>query len=200
VSDEVVAKNVEDVKSQGKVVIPKGSKLIGHVTEVKAAEKGSHTSTLGIAFDKAILNHGTEVPLNVTIQAIAESQSSAAAAMSAASVPMTAPAMGGGMAPAGRPGMIGGAVNTVGGAAGVASTTGMATTSAIAGAGVGGGLNGRVPLSMNGQLQSNAQGVVGLPGLGLRAGASQDSVIASNHGNVRLDSGTQMVLRANGRS
>jgi hypothetical protein len=187
------------------VVIPKGSKLLGHVSEVKAAEKGSENSTLGIAFDKAILKNGTEVPLNVTIQALAMSQSEASAAMSAPVEPMGGPAMGGGMAAAGRPGLVGGAAGSVGGVAGAAgAATGAAgaTTGALGsvGAGASGAINRGAPLSMNGQLDNNAHGVVGLPGLGLNSSASQSSVVASNKGNVRLDSGTQMVLRANGHS
>ncbi len=205
VGDKVIAKSAEDVKSGGNVIIPKGSKLLGHVSEVKAAAKGSQNSALGIAFDKAVLKNGTEVPLNVTIQALAVSRSEASAAMSAPVEPMGGPAMGGGMAPVGRPGLVGGAAGSVGGMAGTAgAATGAAgaTAGAIGGVGAGasGAINRSAPLSMNGQLDSNAHGVVGLPGLGLNAGASQGSVVASNKGNVRLDSGTQMVLRANGHS
>jgi len=79
IGDEVVAKTTHDVKSEGHVVIPKGSKLIGHVTEVKAHSKEQATSELGIAFDHAILKNGTEMPLPLGIQAIGRSQASAAA-------------------------------------------------------------------------------------------------------------------------
>ncbi len=55
VGDEVVAKTTHDVKSGGRLIVPKGSKLIGHVTEVKAHSKDQATSELGIAFDHAVL-------------------------------------------------------------------------------------------------------------------------------------------------
>src|SRR5438309_643914 len=60
-NDPVQAKVVQDVVVGGKVVVPRNSKLIGHVTQVKAAGKGQESS-LGIAFDKAVLKNGQEIP------------------------------------------------------------------------------------------------------------------------------------------
>jgi len=51
--DTVTARTAEAVKSDGKVVLPKGTKLIGHVTQAKARAKGESESALGIVFDKA---------------------------------------------------------------------------------------------------------------------------------------------------
>src|SRR5207244_7843696 len=78
--DPVDAHNTEAVKSEGKTVIPKGSKLVGHVTQASARGKGESESSLGIVFDKAILKNGQEIPLDAGIQAIASAQSSASAA------------------------------------------------------------------------------------------------------------------------
>src|SRR6185503_7779945 len=36
--DEVAARTTQDVKSDGRTVLPKGSKLVGHVTDVQARE------------------------------------------------------------------------------------------------------------------------------------------------------------------
>src|SRR5260370_59406 len=69
--DAVAAHTTEPVKSEGKTVIPKGSKLVGHVTQASARANGQAESTLGIVFDKAILKNGEEIPLNVAIQALA---------------------------------------------------------------------------------------------------------------------------------
>jgi len=52
------------VKSEGKIVIPKGAKLVGHVTQASARTKGESESALGIVFDKAILKNGQEIPLS----------------------------------------------------------------------------------------------------------------------------------------
>ena len=56
--DQVTAKTTEAVKSEGHVVIPKGSKLIGRVTECRARSKEEKESALGIVFDRAILKSG----------------------------------------------------------------------------------------------------------------------------------------------
>src|SRR6266571_515192 len=77
--DTVTARTAEAVKSDGKVVLPKGTKLIGHVTQAKARAKGESESALGIVFDKAVLKNGEEVGLNVAIQAMAAAQSGVAA-------------------------------------------------------------------------------------------------------------------------
>jgi type IV secretory pathway VirB10-like protein len=63
--DPVNARSTEAVKSEGKTVIPKGAKLVGHVTQASARAKGESESSLGIVFDKAILKNGEEIPLNV---------------------------------------------------------------------------------------------------------------------------------------
>src|SRR4029077_3010540 len=69
--DEVSAKVTQDVKSNGKVVLHKGSKLVGHVTEAQAKSKENAESKLGIVFDKAVLKGGQEVAFNGVIQAVA---------------------------------------------------------------------------------------------------------------------------------
>src|ERR1700730_8707317 len=75
--DPVTAKMTEAAKSEGKVVIPKGSKLVGHVTECKPRSKDEKESSLGIVFDKAILKNRVEGPLHVTIRALAAAQTAA---------------------------------------------------------------------------------------------------------------------------
>src|SRR5260370_27881742 len=76
--DPVTAKTTEATKSEGKVVIPRGSTLVGHVTECKQRGKEEKESALGMVFDKAILKNGEEIPLNVTLRAIAAAQTAAA--------------------------------------------------------------------------------------------------------------------------
>ncbi len=49
--DEVDAKLAADIQT-GDATIPRGTKLIGHVTEAKARSKGDSESTLGIVFDR----------------------------------------------------------------------------------------------------------------------------------------------------
>src|SRR5712692_3937186 len=191
VGDEVVAKTTHDVKSEGHVVIPKGSKLIGHVTEVKAHSKEQAASELGIAFDHAILKNGTEMPLALGIQAIGRSQTSAAAMTDDSMTTGGAGAMGSsGARASGGGGMLGGARSTAGTVVNTAGSTagGVANTAGSAGGAV------------SGPLSASSQGVVGLPGLSLATQTSTStnaSVISSQGSNVHLDSGTEMILRVN---
>ena len=202
--DPVNAHNTEAVKSEGKTVIPKGSKLVGHVTQASARGKGESESSLGIVFDKAILKNGQEIPLNAGIQAIASAQSSASAAGSDLDT-MGASAAGSGMAGGRSP--LGGVASTAGGAAGTVTNTaanvggvagGTVNSAANAGGSIAGTSKGAVGgLNTAGQFSSNSQGVFGLNGLNLSAAgsnATEGSVITSTGKNVQLESGTRMLL------
>jgi len=205
--DPVNAHSTEAVKSEGKTVIPKGSKLVGHVTRASARGKGESESSLGIVFDKAILKNGQEIPLNAGIQAIASAESSASAAGSDmdAMGGVGASAAGSGMA--GGRGALGGVTSTAGGTAGTVTNTaanvggvagGTVNSAANAGGSIAGTSKGAVGgLNTAGQLTSNSQGVFGLNGLNLSAAgsnATEGSVITSAGKNVHLDSGTRMLL------
>src|SRR5713101_534490 len=191
--DEVVAKTTQDVKSDGHVVIPKGSKIVGRVTQAQARAKGQEESQLGMAFDHAVLKDGTQMPVAFTIQAIGRSESEAAAATAAETDGMMAGGNAGGMTSAGgNAGMqgrggLGGVTSTAGG---VVNSAGSVAGGAVNTAGVAGGVTGN--------LGATSQGVVGLPGMTLSSATSSmagvGSVISSKESNVRLDSGTRMIL------
>jgi len=202
--DAVNAHTTEAVKSEGRTVIPKGAKVVGHVTQASARAKGESESALGIVFDKAILKNGEEIPLSVGIQAIAAAQSGASAAGSDMDA-MGASAAGSGMA--GGRGALGGVTSAAGGAVGTVTNTaasaggaagGAVNSAANAGGSIAGASRGAVGgLNAAGQLASNSQGVFGLNGLNLNTAASnatQGSVITSAGKNVHLDSGTRMLL------
>jgi len=201
--DQITAKTTEATKSEGKVVIPKGSKLIGHVTECKQRSKEEKESALGIVFDKAILKNGEEVPLNVTIRALAAAQSQTASATSIGSDDLSAGGGAVGSARASGGGALGGVRSTAGAATGAVTNT-AANASGVAGGAVNSTVNaagaarGAVGgLNAAGQLTSNSQGVFGLEGLNLNGAASnstQGSLITSTSKNVHLDSGTQLLL------
>jgi hypothetical protein len=205
VGDEVLAKTTHDVKSEGRVVIPKGSKLVGHVTEVKAHSKDQATSELGIAFDHAILKNGTEMPLALGIQAIGKSQGSAAPMADDATATGSAGAMGSSGARSsgvGGGGTLGGVRSTAGTVADTAgSTAGSAAGAAVNTAGApGGAASGSLSSLSGSSLSTSSQGVIGLPGLSLSqqtSTATNASVISSQGSNVHLDSGTEMILRVN---
>src|SRR5258708_11028443 len=129
--DEVIAKTTEDVKSDGKVVLPKGSRIGGKVTQAQARGKGQDESQLGIAFDHAILKDGSQMPVSFAIQAVGSSESAASATVADDSAMMGGNA--GGMAR----GSGSGAVGSRGGLAGgvrLTSRGGVDSTGRTAGA------------------------------------------------------------------
>src|SRR5258708_22072880 len=181
VGDEVVAKTTHDVKSGGRLIVPKGSKLIGHVTEVKAHSKDQATSELGIAFDHAVLKNGTEMPLTLGIQAIGRSQASASGIEDDSMMTSgAAGAVGSSSArPSGGGGMLGGVRSTAGGVGNTAGGT----------AGTAGNTTGAAGGAVFGSLSSTSPRVVGVHGLGMSPETSNSSVAAvarARRGHVQL--------------
>jgi len=93
--------------------------------------------------------------------------------------------------------MVGGTANTVGSTAGrVGNTVGSTTNT--------GGSASHAGSGTTGELTSTGHGVVGMPGVTLSQASSatstvtQGTTISSTGKNVRLDSGTQMVLSVGG--
>ena len=205
--DPVTAKTSEAVKSDGRTVFPKGTKIVGHVTRASSRAKGDSESAIGMVFDKAILKNGEEVPVNLAIQAIASAQTSEEIAASDVD---TTGSMGGSAAATGMAGGRG-ALGGVGSAAGGTAGT-LTNTAANVGGNAGGALNSTANatgtlagassgavggLNSAGQLTSSSQGVFGLHGLNLSSAASnstEGSLITSAGKNVHLDSGTRMLL------
>jgi hypothetical protein len=203
----VEAKTTKDVKEGKHVVLRRGTRLIGHVTEAQAHTKAHAESAVGIVFDEAVIKKGETVPFHASIQALATAQSMANAGLGDDDM------MAGGGAGAMGGGAVGGGGGLVGGAAGaVGSTAGMAggaagnlgrtadgslqSTTSAAGS-TSGNLRG---LNAAGQLTSTSSGVFGMRGLNLSSSASnatEGSVITSANRNVHLSSGTQMLLRTN---
>jgi len=75
--DPVTATLTDDVRANGRLLLFRGTTLVGRVTEAQARTRGadagdaSTDSRLGIAFEKAVLRDGQEVPINATIEAVA---------------------------------------------------------------------------------------------------------------------------------
>lgn len=202
--DPVKAKTLDPLESNGETVVPKGTLLMGHVSEATVREKGQAESSLGIVFDKAILKDGQEMPLKVAIQAMASE---------AAGEPQTAPVAGGNM------GMGGGAPGSGMGGGQPARGGGMGMGNPAPNVGnMGGGNMNTIPqapasapgnveaaskgavggVNAAGELTPNSRGVFGLHGLQLNpaANGTQGSVITSREKHVRLDKGTRMLLVA----
>lgn len=179
--DPVNAHVTEAVKANGQTVIPKNTKLMGHVTQASARAKGDAGSTLAIVFDKAVLKKGQEVPLRVVIQAMA-------------AAPRFTP----------DPGPDAASINNGGAAAEGSPMKPSPTSPPAAASRTGNGAekstspgNGTAGLDSAGQLTSNSHGVLGLEGLHLSTdatSATEGSLITSTGKSVHLESGIRMLL------
>ena len=78
VGDEVILKTTKAIKQNGETVVPKGSKLIGRVTEVKQKTKDNATSRIGMVFDR-LQGKELDMPINASIVSVATAQVNAAA-------------------------------------------------------------------------------------------------------------------------
>jgi hypothetical protein len=189
VGDQVVLKTTEAIKSQGRTVVNKGARLIGHVTEVSQKTRAGGESSIGLVFDR--LESGSlETPINATITSITRaatrarvddegiSAGTSARSNSSARTSSRQSSGNGG-------GLLGGVTGTVGGV--VNSTTQTAGD-------VVGGTTGAAGETVGGVTQS-----VG----GIRISQSTDasveggSTLSLTGNNLRLEKGTSFNLRLN---
>lgn len=75
--DEVQAKLTGSITLPNGATVPRGTMVVGHVTEAKARSKNDSESALGISFDKIVLGKGEDVPVKGTIQAVAPNPNAA---------------------------------------------------------------------------------------------------------------------------
>jgi hypothetical protein len=182
--EEVVALVTQDMKNEnGQVLVPKATKVTGHVTEAQARNKDQKESQLAIAFDHALLNN-EQVQLPMSIQAVvAPPQNNANDNASPSSgTPSPASPAGGSSSPMG--GNRSGMGNSQSTAQQPAPQSGDSDNPPPA--------QGKLP-PINGQ----TQGVIGISHMSLAAGSTptQGSVLTSDKNNVKLESGTMLLLK-----
>ena len=68
--DPVVLKTTEKATFADGVEIPKGSKIMGHVTDVQAHDKANPNSKIAIQFDQAELKGGQTMPIKSVLQSV----------------------------------------------------------------------------------------------------------------------------------
>lgn len=76
--DPVVIKTTGTTATANGIEIPKGSRIVGHVTDVAAKGTGSDNSRVTIQFDQAEIKGGQRLPILSVIQAVAPAGSNAA--------------------------------------------------------------------------------------------------------------------------
>ncbi len=71
VDDPVEAKTSVDLLAQGKIILPRNTKVLGRVTAVKQRTKDSPESFIAITLDRLVLANGQEIPVPMSVQAVA---------------------------------------------------------------------------------------------------------------------------------
>lgn len=174
--DLVEAKTTRKALLANGTRLPKGTRLIGHVTEVSRETKSHKTSQLAFAFDHAVLRNGREVPIHAVLQSI-----SAPAPMMnadgdlAGDAAMNTPIMAGGGAARGRGGLLGGGGGVIGGG------------SALAGG----------ALRSGGNVAGGAMNTVGRTTAGANAATTGDMNAATRAGNRSLGGSLDTATGAN---
>jgi len=184
--DTVRARTSEDLKADGVLIMPRGAKLLGQVTEARTAANKTEQARLGIVFDRAELKNGRQVLLHTTFYALA--------------APQGATNSRGVIATGGFGGSLGSGGATVGDI--MSASTAADETSALdsgrpaqeylkPSAGAVGGLD------VSGTLYGSSRGVFGLSNLSLEPNTlpgSGSSVILADARSVHLSVGTRLLL------
>jgi hypothetical protein len=221
--DNVTLKTTEKVQASDGTVIPKGSRLIGHITEVQPHASDRTIAQVGIAFDRAELKNGQSLQVHSLIRTIRPGASISAMDSMSSDDPMSGGGrMGGGSRGGVVGGTAGGALGAGGNATAEAGSLGAGTingnidrngNSTVAGAGtnVGAGSigarddtavqlagHGDGPVSGGAHAAAAARTVphsTGVPGVML-AGSSTSSglFIDSDRREIQLQSGTRFEL------
>ncbi len=225
--DEIKAEVTQDVLAHGKIIIPVESKLVGHVTEVKSHRSDDPESRLGIVFDKVLLRHHMEVDfrgvlhalsapamrrsrvdepdqmLSPALMGVGSSSSGPVPMSSGTTMGRTSAGVPGGMASGSMPSM---ATNPAGSPPSFNGppVSSVPTTSAGNEAG---GVPNHIPSTPAASGENKPMsvgmplGVFGLKGLSLTSeatAATPGPVIVSRGGDVKLESGTQVLLKITG--
>ena len=175
VGDEVILKTTQAIKSEGRTVVGRGARLIGHVTEVEQKSKANGQSRVGLIFDR--LEKGSlEFPIAATITSITSGKTAAqaggddlfgsqASGTSSSSASSTTQSSSGGLL-GGVTSTVGGVVNTTTSAVG---PTVNATTNAAGGttSGLSRSL-GRIQINQSSTTSAEGGAVLSLQGQNLR--------------------------------
>ena len=179
--DRILAKVTKDVKQDHRTVVHKGDQLTGHVTSVETASKAKSGSQVGVVFDQ-LVRGDSSTQLNAILSSVVSTPSSQQAQSEPLSpeVPMASPT--GRSRGASGGGGLGGVTSTVGSTVGVAG--------AEAGS-LGAGVEGTATSAGSG-LSSPLRSIHVATVLSGQQETATNSVLSTNRGALRLDSGTAL--------
>ncbi len=207
--DKVKAAVAQDVVSHGKVIIPVETELVGHVTEVCPHDSANAESRLGIVFDKILLKHFHDINFQAVVQTVAppaprpsrvdQPSQMLPPSMIVGARNTGAPAIGGMSSAAARRGQASTTTNTSMSQASDTTTFQSSITVKQSPANRADGASAQLETTPGGTPMSIGMplGVRGLKGLSLSTAPSASTpgpVIVSNTDNVKLESGTQILL------
>ena len=178
---ELILRIVSDVIVNGEIVIPRDSKMLGHVTQVINKGKDGAQSGLAIVIDKAVKKDGAEIPVQAIIAAVAAPKDGSLSSDATY-----------GMMHSNEPKMTGTGAGSAAGTGTLSPSSKTSSTAAVATA----DLKGRMDEPFS--LDENSQGAVGYEDLSLSWGLASPppfTVFASKSKNLKLEAGTQMLLR-----
>ena len=187
--DRVMAKVTKDVKQDHRTVVHKGDRLAGHVTSVESASKAKSGSQMGVVFDQ-LVRGDSSTQLNAVLSSVVSTSSSQQAQSEPLSseLPMASPT-GRSRSTSGGGGL-GGVTSAVSSTAGIAGSAtgslgaGMEGTATSAGSGLSSPLRSiHVDTVLSGQQETAA-----------------NSVLSTNQGTLRLDSGTALQFTVAGEA
>ena len=205
VGDPVVLKTTEKVQTSDGTVIPRGSRLVGRVTQVQAFDHEHSASQMAIAFDRAELKNGQSFAIFTLLRGVSPSASAMAMSPANSEDSFGAPigsADGGlfdgtGRTGNGAGGMVGGVRNrtaAIPSAVGENAGAGLdqATDTAVHTSG-----HADLNLSSGAHAQAAARAVphaTAIPGVMLAGSSSASGMFSASVKNVKFESGTEMQL------
>jgi hypothetical protein len=177
--DEVNLRTLNDVIVDGVVVIPSGSRVIGHVAEIKDKAKSAQ-SALAIVIDSAITKDEMKIPLQAIIAAIAAPQDDSLSSDATY-----------GMMHSNEPKMVGGRPLATSSSGELPASSKASSNAAVATANLKGPMDAL-------RLDEDSQGAMGYEGVSLSwrlAAPPPVTIIASKKKSMKLLAETQMLLR-----
>ena len=189
VGDQVLLKTTKSIKENGETIVPKGSRLVGRVTEVQQTAKGNATSRLGLVFDRIEAQNMT-TPITASIISItdihaATSASDVFGSDVTGSSSSSARTSSGTSSSGSSVGLLGGVTSSVGGSLNT-------TTQAV------GGVAGTTTQALGGATQTVGQTLGGIHISQSLSGSAQGSTtLSSQNKNIHLEKGATFLLQLN---
>lgn len=193
IGDQVLLKTTKAIKSGGETVVNKGSRLVGHITEVAQKTKNNGESRIAILFDR--LEQGTlQTPIATTITSITSANTNAQVGnddmfANGSTGGSTRSSSSTSSAGAGNGGLLGGVGNVVGSTTSTVGNVVGSSTSAV----------GTTVDSTTSAARNTTSGVgKSLGGIQISQASSTtvegSSVLSLQGGNLRLEKGTNFNL------